>query len=539
MKIKKFLIFIVLLSSIIFLSACGDANPQIRIPADIVAANVKKIEEAKKQVNNVTIVNLGNYVTVDNSQEQNGLLVVEDTQGKKTVFSILTNKIMFPTEADLTISFFMVNYIGVYVKVVDSTGRTTIYDINGNLVLAKDDYYSYSVTSEVKNEDVNGENVNNYYEIVEFLTRVDQEKGSDKTKQRFKIDVKNKTKELVIEPDSEYYEDTIDRYDLTQFGLAGYYLKNIGDFIYVYNPKGKVIQTFNSTEFDTSFLLGRKIIVQDSYKVHFDSDKYSYIKDEVKYDLFTYQIDLVTGKKKQLNLDYKIISVEPILDRKGKYNYASVEIKEIVNKHLSTASKDALIGEKGKIISYFGDFRLNNVRKLNSKTYFDFAAGYLLNERLEPIEKLPFVRGIVPSEQLIIFKSGSHYGAINYEGKIIIPFEYMNLPTIFYEGKVVATHKNGNIYLIDTKGNITEFYGEYDASIVEGLLVKYIRSENRNIGIFYNYNLEEIERFSYDDELDVSTIFGPNRYNLYTSFIIGKVINGEKVSYIHIDISKG
>ena len=115
----------------------------------------------------------------------------------------------------------------------------------------------------------------------------------------------------------------------------------------------------------------------------------------------------------------------------------------------------------------------------------------------------------------------------------------MNLPTIFYEGKVVATHKNGNIYLIDTKGNITEFYGEYDASIVEGLLVKYIRSENRNIGIFYNYNLEEIERFSYDDELDVSTIFGPNRYNLYTSFIIGKVINGEKVSYIHIDISKG
>lgn len=63
------------------------------------------------------------------------------------------------------------------------------------------------------------------------------------------------------------------------------------------------------------------------------------------------------------------------------------------------------------------------------------------------------------SEGIYKVKSGGYYGMVNEEGQVLVSIEYQNL--LFREGRALLTKDNRLYGVVDTKGKVIRFSGEY------------------------------------------------------------------------------
>lgn len=490
-----------------FLSSCGNSNEeeieQINLTEDIVFNNVSEVSESTTQLNHVKVIDIGE-LDVYRSYLDYGILVVTDSQNQKGVWSLLEDKLIIPLQPDVNIAVWVDNVFGAYIKVFYTYCEIAIYDINGYEVLKKDDYVIADVGGSKEaihdSEGIIQDYI--YYETVTSLTQAEKDEGTlEPTVVTSKVNVNTKQRELIRLTRDYYAGNNIDQFDLGKYGLEGYYAKIIEKIIYVYEKDtDKLIQKllYPNSSFRTIF--GGHIFLQSSYQVDRYATEFSFIDNGYKYQLRTTSINLLTGEEKVIDVNYKITSINPFQDENKIYNYGHIELKKISSKILfSNDSYESIINTNGKIVADVTGDNFNSLLRLDDSHIFDNQKYLMLDNELNPLFVVPTSSSIVYSEGIIIFRDKGLYGAIDYDGKVVIPFEYEYLSPNFYDGKTYGRGLNNINQLINLDNTTNIIEGSYEY-ITKGLLLIYNRNLERNLyeGEIINYDGEIIATVEYN-----------------------------------------
>ena len=536
---KKQFIIIVLFFLMFAVVGCSKST----ISKEMLIKNLEKETSYTEATNNVlTKEFIRNNISDETPFSTAGVIITNDATNKIGCWSLFANGNLFEPVANITVDILTVNYSferAHYVKVTDTDNNTTIYDVYGNIVVEKGKYHSVTITGrrEEIEDEVDDSSHIEFYEDISVLTISDFDKGiSLPTKKTNIIGIKTKTRTVAPVVNDEYFEGKSDtEVSLKKIGLDGYYGKTINTYIYIYNKDNKLVNTINLKDLNAVAGIDGKFIIQTVYLVDNDSDDYTYLNNQNKYLLKSYSIDLLTGKEKELKLDYLIDSFEPYMNNDGKYVYGFARIKEIVYKTLSERTYYALVNSQGEVVVDAGPFDLIRLVRLGEEHFYDRASKTVLDNQLNPIRIFNSNQMVNIYDDLLILNKDGLTGAIHYDGKIGIPFEYTNLSISFHNGRTVATHIDGNRYIVDTEGNKTKI----DVSkkvITMGLLyeTKYNNIKNVYEARMLDYELREKIKFEYT-EANLSPFFSLS--NIYGDYMGNKYGSDEKNRYILIDIS--
>jgi hypothetical protein len=192
---------------------------------------------------------------------------------------------------------------------------------------------------------------------------------------------------------------------------------------------------------------------------------------------------------------------------------------------------DVVINHKGQIIADVSGINIDSLRKLDEDHIIDDSILY--DGDLTPIVMLPDIYSVVPSEKIIIFSEDGKYGAIDYNGRVVIPFNYSIIFNQFYQGKTLAM-VNSRYVIVDLDNNSTFIEGSSD--LLDNNLI-YTYNINRNENNFYdakliNYNNETLHSFELTD-------WNKNKYtigNVYGDYDIYR-FNGTE-GFIYLSVKK-
>ncbi len=523
---KKFFLFVSLFVIAFVLVGCTGGS-SLKINSELINANVQETEELLAPRNKIIVSDLKDYTIINQSYLNQGILVVRDDENKTGVWSVMTGKLLFPLEEQASFYMFYVSYIGLYIERESFDGALTLYDINGNVSLNKNDYYTYNITG--SREAIYDDNYNflryDYFEEVSYLTQDKFDNGiTESTVKKFKINVETKTKEVVEAVEVEdVFNDPTNQYPLDAFNLKGYYFKIIEDHFYVYDKNDKFVSNFYFNESSTlsSFTADGHLIYQREYLLPSTSEDYDFAAGGDKYKLMSYSINILKGTEKALKLDYIVHYNNPFKDAKGNYKYTYAVIEKIENKMLSGKELIVILDNKGNIVATPGVFYIPDLVKLNDSYYYDSNNSYIVSSNLDPVVKLGSSHALLRELELfVVWKNGS-YGAINYEGKVVIPFEYSSISNESYDGRVFAVHNDGTRYTFDkdgVRGTIYSgaqplslgllFHSEYDDD--DGVYKARIRDYNNSVKLGFDFDSPTSIIF-----YTISNIYGQYKYFKY------------------------
>lgn len=485
---KRIFILLLILASSMFLTACDPAFEQFS--SEMIDKNLEVVEGLEEYGTPAIVVNdLRDYIIVDTSYLNKGILIVQDKDMNTGVYSVFKSGLLFPTEAELTCSFIYTYYLGGYIETTSKDQKKTLYDINGNVILSKGDYdYTYVTTSKVlkENEDKNTKSKPEYeyFETVEYRL-----KGSIETLQKkYKVDIINKTREEAT--NSTYTKYFPYKQDLKEYGLDGYYAIGIQPTLYIYNDKDELVNKITIVEGgDYGVGLDGKIIVQKTYLTDKESKDYDLIMRGEKYILVSKSIDLLTGKVKELELDYLIGEADPYMDKDGNAKYAVATIRKIIEKYPVDSQMNVLIDSNGKIVSELGGIYPKELIKLEDNFYYYPRGKYFFNEKLEPLFALKGEPYIYKEESKIIFNDNGKYGAIDYQGNVVIPFDYSLISPYFSNNKTYAVYNDMKKYIIDFNGYKSSL-PDNSTMVLPGLIYTYTYDQvlSKGEGKFLSYD---------------------------------------------------
>ena len=95
-------------------------------------------------------------------------------------------------------------------------------------------------------------------------------------------------------------------------------------------------------------------------------------------------------------------------------------------------------------------------------------------------------------EKLIVTKHDNRLGVVNYQGEVLIPFNYISINPLFYNGYTMAYNGSGEQVLIGIDGSEVklDIYNTFD---IPGV---YIPFTSNDTYVFYDYQMNEL--FSLD-----------------------------------------
>ncbi len=537
---KKISLIFTIIFVFIFVVACNKddekttekVNP-LNISKEMLFNNIYEAETDEIHGAVPTLINIGD-LTISSHRPDRGLLIVSDDDNKVGVWSIIENKLIVPLRENYHVEIQQDSIFGVYIYFRNlADNQFAVYDIFGNEVLKEDDYNYVDVYG--SKEEIN-EDEYVYYEHVESLTQGDFEAGLQPEHNIYKVNPGTKQKELVTlgYKHGDIYENEIYKLDLADYGLPGYYFSFMSS-LNVYNEEtDKLVQKINLPDFEDieGTILNGHMIYQKVYELDQFAENYSFIKQGKKYLLYTKTINLLTGEEKLLNVDYQIEDIYSFKDQSGIIKYAMANIYKIESKLLITNPiYDVVINHKGQIIADVSGINIDSLRKLDEDHIIDDSILY--DGDLTPIVMLPDIYSVVPSEKIIIFSEDGKYGAIDYNGRVVIPFNYSIIFNQFYQGKTLAM-VNSRYVIVDLDNNSTFIEGSSD--LLDNNLI-YTYNINRNENNFYdakliNYNNETLHSFELTD-------WNKNKYtigNVYGDYDIYR-FNGTE-GFIYLSVKK-
>lgn len=534
---KKILLIIFSIFLLVIINGCN-GKKGFEFNEQVLDNNVEVVDKILKPLNKVTSVDISDYTIYNSSYYNYGFLFVKDNLDRFNCLSLFTNKLMFDFADDISLGVISDSY-GYYVKVTHSDNDITVYDAFGQIVLPKAAYTNIQISGRYDSEyNELGKVVNNvYHETINYWL-VGSE-GID-NKKEYIINQTDKTRTIVLAEEDELTAiKRPEKVDLKEYGLDDYYLINIEGTLYVFKTNTKtdnanLINVIHLNDYSIYSIFDGKIFCQNKVEVSLDSKDFDLEESFKKYKLFTYVIDLLNGEKNEIDIDYKINSIKPFYDENNIAKYAYVNIKHLKGDNLYYKSNNIIINSQGEMVNDVGVDYIVSLKKVSEDRYFN-GTSYILNSKLEPTTTFSkFTSKIVYSDKLIITSKDDNYGAIDYDGNILIPFEYKELSDQFFNGKTYGVNNDGKKYIIDTNNNKTEI-SKSDQLISAGLLVstKYDKETAKNIYRIYDYDNNTISSFGY---LSKETSSFVKCYTIFGNYVIAKfVIAANNYKYVVID----
>ena len=491
----------------------------------------------------ITVSNLTEGYTFDDNDPniKYGLMHVENELGEKSVWSFLKARLLFAFDSDVVINIRKTAQDFVYVENVYLDGSLEVFDALGNVLIPQGKYNAYKVrTDYIQESDILRNLEAGYYILTISYTKNDE----PETNIFYKIDYLTGATEK-IDSYNRFGSD-VKKYDLTPYGLEGYFGYTFFDKFYIFDKNDKHIITHNLSDISRKWIADGKIIYQNEHLVPGDSEDYTYIvyptqplaTEPTKYKVISRQLDLLTGKEVTLDLDYVFESVKPFKNEKGKVVYGFGAIRKIENKKLTSSTLGVILNTDGKILAELPYTNFENIYKLDNG-YFHSVNSIILDHNLIPKFRVANYDRMLQSENLIVTKINGFFGAIDGNGNIVIPHRYEMLGDEFVDGKLFAKESATKSYVIDKEGN-KELIGEEGSStelITNGLIYNeyFDVASNKIIGKFLDFNLNN----KYTINHIVNNLNSPKSIsNIYGEYKLIKLIDQDSITFVLVDVSR-
>lgn len=523
--VKKILMFLLVIFLSFPLVACQKGD--IDSLGAIIRNNLSATTSDREQKNELVVSDLVDLVIISN---KDGILLVGNAEGNYSCWSLFSGKLIFPFEEGIEIDFLDKTWGFKYIQTTNSDGEITIYDIFGSTIIAKDQYVlaEVDVVTEVV-EDETGAMQTYYIEVVKTLTVKDYSMGITEPKiKKFILNIEERTREeFSNEKNEDYIVKDIDYLDL--YCLEGYYALSVNEMLFIYNKKDELINKINlaGIEYDNICALNGKILFQKVYLLEEENKDYTFISSGKKYLLDTFTIDILTGKKKELKVDYLIKNLFACKDEKGYFVYAYGKVKKIVARNLLSYSTNVIIDDKGKIIADLKELDFHDLTPIGNY-FYDSNTGFFYNNDLNPVYTVEGMVTIDKKNEIIIVRDGVYYGVYDDELTLRLPFDYIEL-SLFYRGKAIGKGSDGKYYIVDLNNNKTEISNHF-LKITNGLL--FVPRNDVYSIIDYNNNVKYSVVYNNPNAPNFTSINNAYGEFLYTSFE-----NNHQISYVLIDIT--
>ena len=460
---KKGFIFILLVFVFLALSGCGSKEEEFVLTKDLIIKNLEESVPTKIRDNEIIISELTSSNTINkNYLNDAGILIVEDSLERISCWSLFEKELIFEAKIGIVVEVLTVSFSGTfshYIKTTDKINQVTVYDVFGNVVVETDEYFSIEIRGE-REAQFNDKDEFESYRYIETILTVKQSDFDEGERfpeiKRNVLNVESRTRQDLRYPNNDKYEsDFEDIIELDKFGLEGYIGKIINSYLYVYDSQNALINSINLNDVYSIGGMDGKLIYQKIYELDDKSEDYSFLSEGKKMLLNSYSQDIITGKIKELKLNYFIQSFNEFKDENDDYKYGYIQTKEIVNKNLIDADNYILIDSEGKKLAESGPINLLALHLLDNNHFYDHESNYILDGDFKPLFSIGTMYEFSPNYDLVFLKKDDLYGAVNYEGKVVIPFEYIAIETIFYNNTVIGAHVDGKKYLVSVSNNVS------------------------------------------------------------------------------------
>src|SRR5690606_2194946 len=215
------------------------------------------------------------------------------------------------------------------------------------------------------------------------------------------------------------------------YGLQDYYGYKINNELYIFDRKDNLVNKINLSLYENYVITDGKLIYQIINIVDNNAKDYTFIDSNNKYEVVSKQIDLLTGKEKELKLDYIFYPTETLKNENGETVYALARVSKIKDKTLKEVSMSVLIDANGNILEEVPIYSFKNLYKINDK-YFNLENRRFYDNKFIPISYLMY-SDFIPSENWFVYRKDFNYGIVDSEYNEIVSFKYLDFGPEFDE----------------------------------------------------------------------------------------------------------
>lgn len=334
MKLKLVASFLLLLF-IFSLSACGFFAEELELDEPLLHKNIDGLEDEKQRLlNDVSQPDFSNYDIVTTRMQQ-GIVVLRNTVAEIGVFSLGENRMIVAFDNHSIYHIQTSNTMGLYLYLLHDDDTTSVVDIGGHEVLPADHYHEIYVNAVRSAEEIR--------ETVEYLTLEDyHEYGwggltavthrvDTTTGERHTLD---QTTQDTYERGARYGEESILKEPLDEIGLKDHTYTLTNNIYRIFNAEGSLIASFRSpsSRNTVSLMFNGHLFYQAIDQVPDTYENYHFVTEGRKYLAHTVSIDLTTGDRTYLDVDYAIAELQPFLDADGVIRYAAAVVHQAVDK---------------------------------------------------------------------------------------------------------------------------------------------------------------------------------------------------------------
>ena len=422
---KKFLLipFITLIA----LPGCKP-NTNGNKKGDVVSNAVLKANTKEIKKNIFSDFSLQEGFTSDITKESvavsNGFIVINNGE-KISFYSTLKNENIAEISTLDSYKTYPSNVAGGYLAYVTPDGVSVI-DALGNKLIEKSKrtYTTLTITSGINQKDI-------YYCDVKF----------DETSYYYHYDENGKATVHSTNMGDDYGSGStvqgLDYVLLDDFGHPGYQrIKNSSRYI-VFDAKGNEISSFTDPKADASFFVGDYLIYQNSVKLDENNNNYDFISESgERYSLETYRINYLNAKKEAITVNYLLETgendIHSFRNAKGIYTYAYANLKTISEKKILSNTKETyIIDASGALHDNVTGINLGAFERLGDN-YYNTDSKTIYDGNLNELSILANANPIkVDNAEMIVCSIEGKYGAVNQKGKVVLPFVYDFIYTIY------------------------------------------------------------------------------------------------------------
>ncbi len=501
---KKILSISLFFFMLFFLSAC---NRSFTLNEDIINQNIMH-SYIEPDYNSITIKHVSfadsdysifNSLTIE--YQSQGLIIFTNMNAEKAVYSIIDQKFLVDFgNQNITITPNSANGAYIYVSYADNT--ESVFDIKGTEIVPKDDYHTLNVTGFYKyiRNDYNQITDRINYERITTLSKAEIQDGKfTPTEKTYIVDFNTNTRTLDEEALDDTYEigdklgqETLNAMSLESFGLEGYYMTSINNIYRIYDESYELVSQFNIPTGSTvtaSLMFDGKLLYQTQTKVPETEENYTYINTNQKYVLNTYIIDMLTGSIESIDFDYAIFSMSSLKDENRINRYAKISVYPIESQILKVdALEHFILNSDGKILEDYDVVLNDQLMRLDDQTIFNQTTNTIYDNELNPLFKVSNDAMIDDQEKLIITRYNNRLGVVNYQGEILIPFDYVSINPLFFNGYTMAYNASNEQVIIGIDGS-EEKLDIYNTFDIPGLYIPFTSNDNY---VFYDYQMNEL-----------------------------------------------
>lgn len=303
-----------------------------------------------------------------------------------------------------------------------------------------------------------------------------------------------------------------ERLELDKFGLDGHYLLSSDNSIFtIFNASNTKVITFTLPENVSAFgIVGKNIIYQQTTVLPDEAEMYSLILQGKKYSNSVYLISVETGEITPVETEYLLLgNIIPYLNDQGQYLYGIASIGKIDDNKCVSDYHTYIIDETATLIQSLTGYKPLSFVKIG-RNYYNYVTNIIYDSNLNEIAYIGDMNPqLIPEENMFIGtmkdeKGVNYYGAIDFNGKVIIPFEYVglnysnNLDFDVVDNWLIARKKDKDNNTLYYRVNISDgsrlFIGKNIEKLYNGLyLVKNTNNyELVNVkGTLYTYTFDE------------------------------------------------